>query len=45
MGLLVRLIYGFLARVAHRFLWQCDDCDDISERLRVAMAGAVPATN
>ena len=24
--------------IAYRFLWECDDCDDISERLRAALA-------
>ncbi len=26
-----------LGCIAYRFLWECDDCNDISERLRVAM--------
>ena len=26
-----------LGCIAYRFLWECDDCDDISERLRAAM--------
>ncbi len=46
-----------LGCIAYRFLWECDDCDDISERLRLALqvqqaqqAGAAaqpaaPATN
>ena len=33
-----------LGCIAYRFLWECEDCDDISERLREALAG-VPATN
>lgn len=32
-----------LGCIAYRFLWECDDCDDISERLRLAMNA--PATN
>ncbi len=27
-----------LGCVAYRFVWECDDCDDISERLRSALA-------
>lgn len=27
-----------LGCIAYRFVWECDDCDDISERLRVAMS-------
>ncbi len=27
-----------LGCIAYRFLWECDDCDDISERLRAAVA-------
>lgn len=37
-----------LGCVVFRFLWECDDCDDISERLRLAMAAqpaGVRATN
>lgn len=34
-----------LGCVAYRFLWECDDCNDISERLRTALSSGVPATN
>lgn len=34
-----------LGCIAYRFLWECDDCNDISERLRAAVANGVPATN
>ena len=36
-----------LGCIAYRFFWECEDCNDISERLRVAMAAQqnVPATN
>ncbi len=34
-----------LGCVAYRFLWECDDCNDISERLRTALSNGVPATN
>jgi hypothetical protein len=34
-----------LGCVAYRFVWECDDCNDISERLRVAMQASAPATN
>lgn len=27
-----------LGCIAYRFLWECEDCNDISERLRLAMA-------
>ena len=27
-----------LGCIAYRFLWECDDCDDINERLRSALA-------
>lgn len=33
-----------LGCIVYRFFRECDDCDDISERLRVALA-ASPATN
>ena len=39
-----------LGCIAYRFLWECEDCDDISERLRLALAARqsdeqrVPAT-
>lgn len=34
-----------LGCIAYRFVWECDDCNDISERLRVAMQANAPATN
>jgi hypothetical protein len=34
-----------LGCIAYRFLWECEDCADISERLRAAVANGVPATN
>jgi len=34
-----------LGCIAYRFFWECDDCNDISERLRVAMSNGVRATN
>ncbi|HUF97743.1 MAG TPA: DUF4395 domain-containing protein [Ilumatobacter sp.] len=34
-----------LGCMAFRFFWECDDCNDISERLRVALARNVPATS
>ena len=34
-----------LGCIAYRFLWECDDCADISERLRVAMASNDLVTN
>lgn len=34
-----------LGCIVYRFLWECDDCNDISERLRAAMSDGVPATN
>lgn len=34
-----------LGCITYRFFWECDDCNDISERLRVAMSKGVPATN
>jgi hypothetical protein len=34
-----------LGCIAYRFLWECDDCNDISDRLRAAMSTGVPATN
>jgi Domain of unknown function (DUF4395) len=34
-----------LGCIAYRFFRECEDCDDISERLRVAMSNGVPATN
>lgn len=33
-----------LGCIAFRFIWGCDDCDDIGERLRAALAGSSPAT-
>lgn len=32
-----------LGCVAHRFFWGCDDCDDVSERLSLAMQRGVRA--
>jgi hypothetical protein len=32
-----------LGCIAFRFFWECEDCDDISERLRVALANQVVA--
>ena len=41
-----------LGCIVYRFLWECEDCTDISERLQVALAnrtvappGGVRATN
>lgn len=34
-----------LGCIAYRFLWECDDCNDISERLRSAMVSSAPATS
>ena len=34
-----------LGCIAYRFVWECDDCNDISERLRTAAMPNVPATN
>ena len=34
-----------LGCIAYRFFWECEDCNDISERLRAAMANGVPATS
>lgn len=34
-----------LGCIVYRFLWECDDCNDISDRLRAATANRVPATN
>lgn len=34
-----------LGCIAFRFFWQCDDCNDITSRLRVAVARTAPATN
>jgi hypothetical protein len=34
-----------LGCIAYRFFWECEDCNDLSERRRVAMANGVPATN
>ena len=34
-----------LGCIAYRFLWECDDCADISERLRLAMASNDLVTN
>jgi hypothetical protein len=36
-----------LGCIAYRFLWECEDCNDLSERLRLALAAqqSAPATN
>lgn len=34
-----------LGCIAYRFFRECDDCADISDRLREAMAGGAPATS
>lgn len=34
-----------LGCIAYRFVWECEDCNDISERLRLAMQLSGPATN
>lgn len=34
-----------LGCIVHRFFRECDDCDDISERLRVAVSNGVRATS
>lgn len=34
-----------LGCIAYRFIWECEDCNDISERLRTALASSVPATS
>ncbi len=34
-----------LGCIIYRFLWECDDCNDISDRLRVALASRDLATN
>ena len=37
-----------LGCIAYRFIWECEDCNDISERLRQALAAqqaGAPATN
>ena len=34
-----------LGCIAYRFFRECEDCNDISERLRAALADGVPATN
>jgi Domain of unknown function (DUF4395) len=31
-----------LGCIAYRFIWECDDCNDISERLRQALAAQQP---
>lgn len=31
--------------IVYRFVWECDDCNDISERLRVAVGSNAPATS
>lgn len=44
-ALLEALFAVCLGCIAYRFVRECDDCDDISERLRAAVAGSAPATN
>ncbi len=34
-----------LGCITYRFVWECEDCNDISERLRAALESGVPATN
>ena len=34
-----------LGCIAYRFVWECDDCNDISDRLRAALANRDLATN
>ena len=34
-----------LGCIVYRFVRECDECDDISDRLRAAVSGGVPATN
>lgn len=34
-----------LGCIAYRFVWECDDCNDISERLRLAVQLTGSATN
>ena len=34
-----------LGCIAYRFVWECDDCNDIGERLRLAVQPSGPATN
>ena len=34
-----------LGCIVYRFFWECEDCNDISERLRAALSNGVPATN
>lgn len=34
-----------LGCLVYRFIWECDDCADISARLRAARSGGAPATN
>jgi len=34
-----------LGCIVYRFFWECEDCNDISERLRAAMSNGAPATN
>ena len=32
-----------LGCIVYRFFWECDDCNDISERVRVALASRTVA--
>ena len=34
-----------LGCIVYRFFWECDECDDITERLRAATASRAAATN
>ena len=34
-----------LGCIAYRLIWECEDCDDISDRLRTALASSAPATS
>jgi hypothetical protein len=34
-----------LGCIAYRLIWECEDCNDISDRLRTALASSAPATN
>lgn len=44
-ALLESVLAVCLGCIAYRFIWECEDCNDISERLRTALASNVPATN
>jgi len=34
-----------LGCIAYRFIWECEDCDDIGDRLRTALTASAPATS